>query len=161
VEGAPAAAREPERRTESGFGAAADSCRQSSWSDTPKHSAPDESVRQKESSEGSCSLSSGQKQKWATDSGTGALGGCLKTVSTLSGSAAGMATTCGSGAPGGLLNCTSGPYSSRKVADASSPPAALEPRGAAIERGGAEKKTKVYVELFGIANGPYPPVTSL
>jgi hypothetical protein len=53
------------------------SCRQSSWRDTPYISWPDESVKQKESSEGSCSLSTGQKQKWASESGGDASGGYL------------------------------------------------------------------------------------
>eukprot|EP00962_Isochrysis_galbana_P030761 scaffold9994_cov100-Isochrysis_galbana.AAC.3 len=74
----PAAAASPAAAAGLGSGGLGDrSCRQSSWRDTPYISWPDESVRQNESSDGSCSFSTGQKQKWASESGGDASGGYL------------------------------------------------------------------------------------
>mmetsp|Transcript_22624 Transcript_22624/g.69059 ORF Transcript_22624/g.69059 Transcript_22624/m.69059 type:complete len:256 (+) Transcript_22624:1280-2047(+) len=54
-----------------------DSCRNRNWRERPYFSLPDESVKQKESSEGPFNLSSGEKQKWARLSGGEESGGYL------------------------------------------------------------------------------------
>ena len=74
-------------------------CAQSTCTETPYCSAPDESVRQNESSDGSWSLSTGAKQKWARLSGRTAAFGKTKTGSTESGSCGGIATIEAAGWP--------------------------------------------------------------
>ena len=78
-------------------------------------------MRQNESSEGCCSLSTGAKQKCGKLSGSVADGGNLKTLSTESGSCDGIATIDAAGCwllgAAGWLNWTIGPYSIVMVMD--------------------------------------------